>query len=70
MSTGDPSGRVVRVVTVAAVLLVAAVAAVVSYAHMEEVSRDAGEGWRALLLPLSVWSVPDFIDTDLDCQIG
>ena len=54
MSTGDPSGRAVRVVTVAAVLLVAAVAAVVSYAHMEEVSRDAGEGWRALLLPLSV----------------
>jgi len=45
---------VARVVTVAAVLLVAAVAAVVSYAHMQEVARDAGEGWRALLLPLSV----------------
>jgi len=39
---------------VAAVLLVAAVAAVVSYAHMREVAARAGEGWRALLLPLSV----------------
>jgi len=54
VSTQQPSGWAVRVVTVAAVLLVAGVAAVVSYAHMEEVSRDAGEGWRALLLPLSV----------------
>jgi len=42
------------VVTVAAVLLVAAVAAIVSYAHMREVATRAGEGWRALLLPLSV----------------
>ena len=47
-------GPVVRVVTVGAVLLVAAVAAVVSYAHMREVAARAGEGWRALLLPLSV----------------
>ncbi len=44
----------VRCTTVAAVLLVAAVAAIVSYAHMQEVARDAGEGWRAYLLPLSV----------------
>ena len=44
----------VRCITVVAVLLVAAVAAVVSYAHMQEVARDAGEGWRAYLLPLSV----------------
>ena len=44
----------VRVVTVGAVLLVAAVAAVISYAHMREVAARAGEGWRALLLPLSV----------------
>ena len=44
----------VRVVTVAAVLLVAAVAAVISYAHMREVAARAGEGWRSLLLPLSV----------------
>jgi len=47
-------GWATRVVTVAAVLLVAAVAAVVSYAHMREVAERAGEGWRALLLPLSV----------------
>jgi len=47
-------GPVVRVVTVIAVLLVAAVAAVVSYAHMREVAARAGEGWRSLLLPLSV----------------
>ena len=47
-------GPAVRVVTVTAVLLVAAVAAVVSYAHMREVAARAGEGWRALLLPLSV----------------
>ena len=37
-----------------AVLLVAAVAAVVSYVHMATLAREAGEGWRALLLPLSV----------------
>jgi len=48
------SGWATRVVTVGAVLLVAAVAAVVSYAHMREVAERAGEGWRALLLPLSV----------------
>ncbi|MGH3980156.1 MAG: DUF2637 domain-containing protein [Pseudonocardiaceae bacterium] len=32
----------------------AAVAAVVSYAHMAELGHRADEGWRALLLPLSV----------------
>jgi len=50
----DVPDRASRVVTVAAVLLVAAVAAIVSYAHMREVADRAGEGWRALLLPLSV----------------
>ncbi len=54
MSVLRAPGWWVRVVTVAAVLLVAAVAAVVSYAHMREVAARAGEGWRALLLPLSV----------------
>jgi len=55
-SIGVPEapGPVVRVVTVTAVLLVAVVAAVVSYAHMREVAARAGEGWRSLLLPLSV----------------
>jgi len=41
-------------VTVAAVLLVAAVASVVSYVHMASLAREAGEGWRSGLLPLSV----------------
>ena len=54
MSARVASGWATRVVTVGAVLLVAAVAAVVSYAHMREVAERAGEGWRALLLPLSV----------------
>ena len=54
MSVRRAPGWWVRVVTVAAVLLVAAVAAVISYAHMREVAARAGEGWRALLLPLSV----------------
>ena len=54
MSAPEASGRGARVVTVGAVLLVAAVAAVVSYVHMATLAREAGEGWRALLLPLSV----------------
>jgi len=54
MNAPETPTRSVRVVTVGAVLLVAAVAAVVSYVHMQEVARDAGEGWRSLLLPLSV----------------
>ena len=54
MSALRAPGWWVRVVTVGAVLLVAAVAAVVSYAHMREVAARAGEGWRSLLLPLSV----------------
>ena len=54
MSARVAPGWATRVVTVGAVLLVAAVAAVVSYAHMREVAERAGEGWRALLLPLSV----------------
>jgi len=52
--TQEASGRAVRAVTGGAVLLVAAVAAVVSYVHMATLAREAGEGWRALLLPLSV----------------
>lgn len=37
-----------------AVAVVAAVAAVVSYAHMQQLAAEAGEGWRSHLLPLSV----------------
>ena len=48
------SGRWMRVVTVLAVLLVAVIAAVVSYVHMASLAREAGEGWRSGLLPLSV----------------
>lgn len=43
-----------RVVTVGAVLVVSAVAAVVSYAHMRHLATEAGEAWRADILPLSV----------------
>ena len=32
----------------------AAVAAVASYVHMHELATEAGEGWRAHLIPLSV----------------
>lgn len=53
MTAAEPP-RAVRVVTVAAVLLVAAVAAVVSYAHMQALAADAGERWRAYVVPLSV----------------
>lgn len=41
-------------ITRAAVALVALVAAVVSYAHMQHLALEAGEGWRSHLLPLSV----------------
>jgi len=56
MTTTETAGsdRAVRVVTVLAVLLVAGVAAVVSYVHMSDLAREAGEDWRSLLLPLSV----------------
>ncbi|MCF7552247.1 DUF2637 domain-containing protein [Pseudonocardia sp. WMMC193] len=49
-----PTPRWVRVVTVASVSVVAAVAAVASYVHMHELATEAGEGWRAHLIPLSV----------------
>lgn len=49
-----PSGRWVRVVQVAGVVVVAMVAAVISYTHMRHLALDAGEGWRADILPLSV----------------
>lgn len=49
-----PTPHWVRVVTVAAVSVVAAVAAVASYVHMHELATEAGEGWRAHLIPLSV----------------
>lgn len=42
------------VTAIGAVVTVAVVAAVVSYMHMREVAEAAGEGWRAILLPLSV----------------
>lgn len=49
------SGRLTpRRVATFAVALVAVVAAVVSYAHMQQLASQAGEGWRAHLLPLSV----------------
>lgn len=44
----------VHAVTVLGVLVVAAIAAILSYAHMRHLAIDAGEGWRADLLPLSV----------------
>ncbi|MFC5952913.1 DUF2637 domain-containing protein [Pseudonocardia lutea] len=40
--------------TIASVSVVAAVAAVASYVHMHELATEAGEGWRAHLIPLSV----------------
>lgn len=46
--------RWVRVCTVTAVVVVAGVAAVVSYAHMRHLAEQAGEAWRADILPLSV----------------
>lgn len=54
MSGPGPVPRSVRLVTIGAVSVVAAVAAVASYVHMHELATDAGEGWRALLIPLSV----------------
>lgn len=41
-------------IKVAGVVLVAAVAAVISYTHMRHLGIQAGEGWRADVLPLSV----------------
>jgi hypothetical protein len=41
-------------VKVAGVVVVAAVAAVISYTHMRHLGIQAGEGWRADILPLSV----------------
>lgn len=47
-------GRGVRRTTTAAVALVALVAAAVSYAHMRDLAEQAGEQWRAWLVPLAV----------------
>lgn len=44
----------VRITTVVAVVVVAVVAAVVSYSHMTELARSAGEQWRSWLIPISV----------------
>jgi hypothetical protein len=44
----------VRRVTTLAVLAVAIVAAVISYEHMRTLGDEAGEGWRAFLVPVSV----------------
>lgn len=52
--TPQPVPRWVQIVTVVAVSVVAAVAAVASYVHMHELATDAGEEWRAHLIPLSV----------------
>lgn len=46
--------RWVRVVTLVAVSVVAGVAAIVSYVHMRELATEAGEEWRADIIPLSV----------------
>jgi hypothetical protein len=43
-----------RGLAIASVVLVAVVAAVISYCHMHELALRNGEGWRALILPLSV----------------
>jgi hypothetical protein len=43
-----------RVITAGAVLVVSAVAAVVSFCHMQNLATQAGEAWRADILPLSV----------------
>lgn len=52
---GEAGGERWPVVTaIGAVVTVAVVAAVVSYMHMREVAEAAGEGWRSILLPLSV----------------
>jgi hypothetical protein len=53
-NTVGPVPRWVQVVTVAAVSVVAAVAAVASYVHMHQLADEAGEEWRAHLIPLSV----------------
>lgn len=55
-ATADRSGEFVdpRRVAMLAVAVVAVVAAVVSYAHMQQLAAEAGEGWRSHLLPLSV----------------
>lgn len=49
---GLPRG--VRAATIGAVGTVALVAAAVSYAHMRNLAAEAGEQWRAWLLPLAV----------------
>lgn len=46
--------QAVRLVTIAGVLVVACTAAAISYAHMRHLALQAGEGWRADILPLSV----------------
>jgi hypothetical protein len=43
-----------RLITAGAVLVVSAVAAVVSFCHMQHLATEAGEEWRAGVLPLSV----------------
>jgi len=51
VSAPEAPSRAARVVTAVAVLLVATVAAVVSFVPMSTLAPEAGEGWRALLLP-------------------
>jgi uncharacterized protein DUF2637 len=53
-TTSPGVSAAIRRTTVAAVTVVAAVAAVVSFAHMHDLAVEAGEGWRAWLLPLAV----------------
>lgn len=44
----------VHAITVLGVIVVAGIVAVLSYAHMRHLAIEAGEGWRADLLPFSV----------------
>jgi hypothetical protein len=55
VAAGDnPVSIWVRAITVISVSVVAVVAAVVSYVHMHELAEHSGEGWRSILIPLSV----------------
>ncbi|MGH3867244.1 MAG: DUF2637 domain-containing protein [Pseudonocardiaceae bacterium] len=49
-----PLSPAVRVITVLAVVVVAVIAAVVSYSHLRQLADQAGEAWRAYLIPLSI----------------
>ena len=37
---------------------------------VDDVDAATGEADQGGVVPLALWSVPDFIDTDLGCQVG